>query len=147
MQNVDRVKPAYSERIDHSEETQPAIMLATACLGISIKPEHVAHCLFRAEDLIGGGTRFGDQRHRLTDVSGDRSDMRQMPDHVADAWQWLDHSGLHVASRSNPRANHRERVRDRRDANRRAIASKNALFGRHLAAFLRNAKAHEANGF
>ena len=56
-------------------------------LGISVQPEDVAHGPFRAENLIGGGTRFRDQRHWFSHMRGDRPDMRQMPDHVANARQ------------------------------------------------------------
>ena len=72
---------------------------------VAAQPRTTPHAGFGHENLVGGGARLGHQRHRRADRGRDRADMRQVPDHVADARQRL-HDG-HVAA-----VRHREASRD-----------------------------------
>ena len=96
MEHVHRIEPTGAQCGQHADKSDATIVRATPRLRIAIEPKHVADRALGAEYLIGGGTRLGDQRNRFTHMRGDRADVWQMPDHVANSGQWLDDRDGHV---------------------------------------------------
>ena len=60
----------------------------------TLQPQHAPHARIGAQQPIRLGSRLGQKVHlTLNTGSGNGVNMRQMPNHVADAGQWLHDQG------------------------------------------------------
>src|SRR5579883_661043 len=89
MEQNEGVEFPSSERPDKPSHAEKAVMAAGPSLRPALDEEHVLDGAVGFENLVGGGAETGDQRHRPAEMTGQHANMRQMPDHVADARQGL----------------------------------------------------------
>src|ERR1700722_8746102 len=89
MQQHGCVEPAGAQSVDQSPQAAWPIVLAAPMRWIAIDPDDFAHGILGGEDLVGARARFGKQGDGSAGVTRQGANVRQMPDHVADAGQWL----------------------------------------------------------
>lgn len=94
MQQIDSLETTRMDGGSHPEQPE-TVVFADPAIGVAVQPNEVADRVLTAEDLVGCRAGLGDQGDGGAVVSGDGTNMRQVPDHVANAWQLLHHGDSH----------------------------------------------------
>ena len=98
VQQDDGAEVTVAQFARQPEEAADAVMRAAAPFRVQIDPENLLHRGIVAEQLIRQRARLGDQGDRRAREGGNGVDVRQVPDHVADAGQRL-HNGHRLQQR------------------------------------------------